>query len=182
MDPVAPSPALQLVLDFVNTNDVEAEHDELRTPDLLLGWMSEHGIPAKPAPTEDDRLRAVEAREALRALGGANNGEELPASLLNVLNRVAEDAPVIIGLQETGFALKPAGAGVDGLLAVVLAGVAGAMADDSWARVKTCRNHGCRWLFFDRSRNRSGTWCSMAVCGSRSKSRAYRSRRKVPSA
>ncbi|HEX6654657.1 MAG TPA: CGNR zinc finger domain-containing protein, partial [Candidatus Limnocylindria bacterium] len=36
--------------------------------------------------------------------------------------------------------------------------------------------------FFDRSRNRSGTWCTMAVCGSRMKSRSYRSRRRAASA
>lgn len=39
-------------------------------------------------------------------------------------------------------------------------------------RLKICSN--CGWLFLDRSRNRSRTWCDMAVCGNRAKaSRHY---------
>ncbi len=40
-------------------------------------------------------------------------------------------------------------------------------------RLKICPN--CTWLFLDRSRNRSRTWCDMTVCGNRAKaSRHYR--------
>jgi len=43
-------------------------------------------------------------------------------------------------------------------------------------RLKICPN--CRWLFLDRSRNRSRAWCDMAVCGNRVKaSRHYRRHR-----
>ena len=52
--------------------------------------------------------------------------------------------------------------------------VATAMLDGSWPRVKVCRQ--CEWAFYDRSRNRSGQWCAMRVCGSRVKTRAYRAR------
>src|ERR687886_170562 len=34
----------------------------------------------------------------------------------------------------------------------------------------------CHWVFYDRSRNRSSTWCAMSVCGNRTKTRRYRSR------
>ncbi|HEV2869799.1 MAG TPA: CGNR zinc finger domain-containing protein, partial [Actinomycetota bacterium] len=30
--------------------------------------------------------------------------------------------------------------------------------------------------FYDHSTNRSGTWCTMSVCGNRRKARAYRRR------
>ena len=44
-------------------------------------------------------------------------------------------------------------------------------------RMKICGH--CGWLFLDRSRNRSRTWCDMSVCGNREKaSRHYRARRK----
>ncbi len=40
-------------------------------------------------------------------------------------------------------------------------------------RMKICGN--CGWLFIDRSKNRSRTWCDMSVCGNRVKaSRHYR--------
>ncbi|HEV7310259.1 CGNR zinc finger domain-containing protein [Ensifer sp.] len=38
-------------------------------------------------------------------------------------------------------------------------------------RLKICPN--CGWLFLDRSRNRSRTWCDMAVCGNRNKARLH---------
>ncbi|MBW8300140.1 MAG: CGNR zinc finger domain-containing protein [Hydrogenophaga sp.] len=44
-------------------------------------------------------------------------------------------------------------------------------------RLKICGN--CGWLFLDRSKNRSRTWCDMAVCGNRIKAnRHYRRTRK----
>lgn len=44
--------------------------------------------------------------------------------------------------------------------------------------VKECPS--CRWLFADRSRNRSRRWCDMQVCGARSKMRRYhRARRRA---
>lgn len=45
-------------------------------------------------------------------------------------------------------------------------------------RMKICGN--CGWLFLDRSKNRSRTWCDMAVCGNRAKaSRHYRRRKET---
>ncbi|MEY9781808.1 CGNR zinc finger domain-containing protein [Sinorhizobium fredii] len=38
-------------------------------------------------------------------------------------------------------------------------------------RLKICPN--CEWLFLDRSRNRSRTWCDMAVCGNRTKAKRH---------
>jgi len=48
--------------------------------------------------------------------------------------------------------------------------------DGTWARVKACVADDCQWAFYDSSRNRSGRWCDMAVCGNREKVRTYRSR------
>lgn len=41
----------------------------------------------------------------------------------------------------------------------------------AWSRVKVCARDTGRWAFYDASRNRSGTWCSMQVCGNREKMR-----------
>ena len=72
--------------------------------------------------------------------------------------------------------LQPTAAGVDGALGRLLGIVAAAMADGTWSRLKACRANDCRWAFYDRARNRSRHWCSMAVCGNRTKARAYRAR------
>lgn len=50
------------------------------------------------------------------------------------------------------------------------------LADDTWRKVRICRN--CRWLFLDRSRNASRLWCDMSVCGNRHKARRHYERRK----
>lgn len=42
---------------------------------------------------------------------------------------------------------------------------------DMHRRIRICPN--CAWLFLDRSRNRSRTWCDMAVCGNREKARRH---------
>ncbi len=43
-------------------------------------------------------------------------------------------------------------------------------------RLKICPN--CEWLFLDRSRNKSRTWCDMAVCGNRTKAKRHYRRSK----
>jgi predicted RNA-binding Zn ribbon-like protein len=46
------------------------------------------------------------------------------------------------------------------------------------ARVKECANDSCRWLFLDRSKNRSRRWCLMRDCGNQAKARRFRARRR----
>lgn len=36
-----------------------------------------------------------------------------------------------------------------------------------------CSDKWCRWLFLDRSKNHSRRWCSMEICGNRSKARTF---------
>ena len=75
--------------------------------------------------------------------------------------------------------LEAEGRGVDGALGRLLVIVYRAMETDTWSRLKACREDTCRWAFYDHSKNRSGHWCSMEVCGSRNKARQYRERRKA---
>jgi len=51
---------------------------------------------------------------------------------------------------------------------------------DEPGRLKICPN--CRWLFLDRSRNRSRNWCDMAVCGNRVKASRHYQRQKKETA
>jgi predicted RNA-binding Zn ribbon-like protein len=52
--------------------------------------------------------------------------------------------------------------------------------DGRWDRLKICPADDCRWAFYDRSKNRFRHWCSMAECGVRAKSRAFRARKRTP--
>ena len=48
--------------------------------------------------------------------------------------------------------------------------------DGRWERFRVCHDPGCSAVFFDRSKNQSGKWCSMSSCGNRAKVRAFRER------
>jgi predicted RNA-binding Zn ribbon-like protein len=175
----SPGEGLALLREFVNTNDIEGGEDELATPELLRAWLAGRGLlPARASVDPETHRRALAIREGLRTLGSANNGEALDAHQLDALNQAARGLPLLISARSNDWALRPASGGADGFLAGVLATLARSMADGSWTRVKACRRDTCRWLFLDQSRNRSGTWCSMAGCGSRMKARAYRARQR----
>ena len=53
-----------------------------------------------------------------------------------------------------------------------------AMIDGTWSRLKVCPGHDCGWAFYDGSRNQTGRWCSMSVCGGRAKARTHYQRRR----
>jgi predicted RNA-binding Zn ribbon-like protein len=176
---ILPSDELNVLRVFVNTWDVEGDRDEVGTPDLLASWLrARELLPASQRVDRDAHARAIAVREGLRALAAANNGDSPDPHRVDDLNRVAEGLPMLMQVAPGDWHLRPAEGGADGFLAGLLGTLARSMADGSWARVKACHRHDCRWLFFDQSRNRSGTWCSMAGCGSRMKSRAYRARRR----
>jgi predicted RNA-binding Zn ribbon-like protein len=173
----APQP-LELVRQFVNSVDLEEGPDEFATSEKLTAWLSAHDLPT-PATRlrESDRRRVVEVREALRELLLANNGEPGNTDAAEKLNAIAGDVRLVARFGRDGdVALEPAGRGIDEALGKLIAIVQRSMADGTWQRLKACRADTCQWAFYDRSKNRSGTWCSMEVCGNRQKARAYRSR------
>ncbi|MBW8698697.1 hypothetical protein MBT84_03790 [Streptomyces sp. MBT84] len=52
----------------------------------------------------------------------------------------------------------------------------------TWHRLKPCRNDRCGTAFFDRSRNNSGVWHDVRVCGNAANPRACRARRRAENA
>jgi predicted RNA-binding Zn ribbon-like protein len=150
---------LELVRLLVNTLEVESGDDALSSPAALQAWLQEHGLGRGAEAAPADLHTARRLREAIRSL------------------RAAARARLALRFEPDGSArLEPVAAGVDGALGRLVAIVAGAMADGTWSRLKACRADDCRWAFYDHARNRSRQWCSMAVCGNRTKARSYRRR------
>jgi predicted RNA-binding Zn ribbon-like protein len=174
----APAP-LELVQRFVNSVDLEGGEDELGSPQELRAWLVERElIGADEEVSAADLRRALDVREGLRALLMANNGLALDEERVARLDRAAARAGVRVVFEPGAApALAPEGRGVDAAIGRLLAIVAGSVQEGSWPRLKACPEHSCMWAFYDRSKNRSGTWCDMAVCGNRAKARAYRERR-----
>lgn len=63
--------------------------------------------------------------------------------------------------------------GLDWLLAAVARSSAEVIAEGPRARLRRCANPHCGIFFCDNSRTHQRRWCSMAVCGNRSKVAAF---------
>ncbi len=163
---------LELVRAFVNTRDLEHEIEEFATDESLGRWMSSRGlIDARCPVLPGERELAVQVREALRQLAEGRLHD--PA----VLDAAARTADVSLGFgPDARPALMPGKGGVTGAVGTILVITATAVMNGAWLRMKVCPAEGCRWMFYDHSKNRSGTWCQMAECGNRAKVRAFRSR------
>lgn len=174
--PRAAEGPLRLVQLFVNSTDKEHGREWLPTADALADWLAEHGLTRPDGVTAADLNRAHELREAIRALLRANNVGGDTAGAVEIVNQVATRGELTLQLAATGHVeIAVRGAGVDGALARIVAVIFEASLDGSFTRLKACRN--CGWSFYDPSKNRSGTWCSMQICGNRTKTRAYRRRK-----
>jgi hypothetical protein len=164
-----PAPGrLGYVQAFLNSFwDLDADGaDSWATTRGLAAWLRERGF--DDAVTEAERARTVALRDGLRTalLGGGWDG-------------VHDDGPLIARHDGAGAWLEPAGDGPAAARGLALAIVLEARRDGSWERMKACPGPHCGWAFHDHSRNRSGQWCSMRICGNRTKGAAFRRRRRT---
>ncbi len=100
---------------------------------------------------------------------------------LNDILRITEGHDELVGhegIWRIEFVAREGG--LDWLLAAVARSGAEIVAEGTRARLRLCANPHCGLFFYDNSRTRRRRWCSMAVCGNRSKVAAFA--RKHPSA
>jgi len=177
--PVKREPApgtLALVQDFVNTAELPGGYDELVDIPAAAVWLSSQGF--EVSPDEAQRRKIVETREHLRTLLGVNSGQTLPETTRAKLSRLLDAAAVHPLVDAEGVHLASTAGGVDGFLAALVAALVESSIDGSFRRLKVCRADTCQWTFYDNSKNGCGAWCSMRVCGSRAKAKAYRERQR----
>jgi predicted RNA-binding Zn ribbon-like protein len=171
--PKAPG-RLELLQRFVNSynHDFPRSWDRIGTPEKAQAWLRAKRLVAPSDPVSDaDVARLRELREAIRALAVANRGGQ-PGAAVDVIRRTAGAASLGVAIDETGrTSMEPTQGGVDGAVATLVGILHEAQLTGQWSRMKGCR--GCGYAFFDRSKNRSATWCAMAICGNRTKNRAY---------
>ena len=189
MEPVAEIPypgereaapgRLRLVQQFTNTVDHEHGREMLSDDASLRAVLHRLGLLAADAPVRPGDLeRAHAVRAALRSLALANNGGGADPGARAALEAAADAGRLTVRFDGGETRLEGLEPGVPGALATLAGIVHTAVADGTWPRLKACQRDVCQWLFYDRSRNRSARWCQMAVCGNRTKTRAYRTRRR----
>jgi predicted RNA-binding Zn ribbon-like protein len=178
--PPAPQP-LRLVQDFVNTEIPDFNQDDVASPEQLAAWLAAHGL-ASPSDGVDAALfvEARALRSVLRELALANTLGTPPAPARRAaIDTTLRAFPLALRLVDEHPRLVPSAGGARGGLATLVAVVAEARAAGTWERLKACRQETCGWVFYDGSRNRSSSWCSMQVCGGRAKAASYRRRRSI---
>jgi predicted RNA-binding Zn ribbon-like protein len=172
---------LELLQRFINTynHDFPREWDRIGTRKRAQVWLREKGLVAPgDRISEADAARLRELREALRSLAIANHGARPEAAATDVIRRASGRARLSVAIDDAGrTALEPEPRGIDGAVATLLGILHEAQLSGDWVRMKGCRQ--CGYAFFDRSKNRSGAWCAMSICGNRTKNRAYHRRRRV---
>ncbi len=168
---------LEIVQSFVNTVEIEDTVDALGVNGELEQWCTESGLCRSIDEEGLTQLRAF--REALRAVLLTHTEEGDVAEGWRALEPFLGRAMFTMRLTPLSIpALTGSGLGADAVIAELLAIAYDAAGDGTWKRLKACRKHSCLWAFYDQSKNGSGAWCNMAVCGNRVKAQRRRSRQK----
>lgn len=99
---------------------------------------------------------------------GVDTRSEVPLQVATAAIQLNSDGTVV---------LRPRGKGARQVTSLVLSLIFRAQLADAWRRIKLCRNPKCAAVFYDRSRNNSGVWHDVRVCGNAANLRASRARR-----
>ncbi|MBV8638413.1 MAG: ABATE domain-containing protein [Candidatus Eremiobacteraeota bacterium] len=179
-------------LDFLNSvaTPIDVPVEWLASGNDLLRWLEKAAlIPSHAArelrknalPGELDTVatQARELREWFRAFVLAHKGKPLAAGAvreLEPLNRLlardeqyGEVVANPLRLERRRRWRSP-----DALLFPIATALAELLSEVDFADVKACEGAQCSLLYVDRTRTRGRRWCSMAVCGNRSKQAAHR--------
>ena len=157
--------SLELVRRFLNSQNIENGADGWRDTVDVRQWLlgEQCDVPARLSRAEVDQLRHVRAGLRSAVSGGP----------LHQLTSIAAGVPLTISF-DTPVRLVSNGTRIDQFIANLLVSVFASMSDGTWNRLKPCRN--CQWVVFDRSKNRSASWCADHACSTRHRARAYRQR------
>jgi predicted RNA-binding Zn ribbon-like protein len=168
---------LAFVQDFLNTAGIGDQPDLLADAALARTWAAtavqawsgtrNAGV-SPPALTATDvsKLRVLRARI----------GDLVSAD--TEVNDVLSPTSAHFRLSAGAVQLEPAGSGWRWLASALWGEILLAQHTGSWRRLKRCHNLDCRSTFYDRSKNNSGVWHNVKVCGNAANLRASRARRR----
>ncbi|KLL93448.1 hypothetical protein NJ76_31995 [Rhodococcus sp. IITR03] len=170
-----------LCLDFVATvakRDM-ADRELLVTDDDVQTWFYVAGLPPAVEPLADGMLdHARELREAINHLTRSRvDGHRPDPALIDVINRASHSGPPHPTLSSDGTTAVPSPAvPAEQILSIIARDAIDLFSGEYRDRVRRCLGHDCSLYFVDRSRRGIRRWCSMAACGEKASSAAYRRR------
>jgi predicted RNA-binding Zn ribbon-like protein len=177
---------LALVQELVNTHAVERDGE-----DLLLDYPSAQRWLQNAARQWAD-VRGLTAPGLVLGEADLRDLLELRSTVAGLLavpaDQRREGGPVDIQVHaranlvadaEGRVGIEPDGTDSSWLASAVWSEILLAQLTGTWARLKLCREPGCRSAFYDTSRNHSGLWHDVHSCGNINNLRASRSRKKL---
>jgi predicted RNA-binding Zn ribbon-like protein len=178
-----PAPGdLELLQRFVNLH----EHDETgRTVDppseMIRGFLvSRELLTEEERFSTADRETYLRLRDAIRRLVDAEPEDPIRDEDAETIDRIGLAAGLHPHFHAVGSpTLEPKGGGVAGAFGTIVAIAFVASFDGTFEQLKSCADETCRAVFYDKSKNHSGRWCSMSTCGNRAKVRAWRERQRT---
>ncbi len=169
----------RLCLDFVATvgERWRRAFERLLEPEDLARWIVETGMLHDVPRVSRRQLAAGRVlREAINRL--ARPGIQPEPRDREELNRWAARTPLasqlILGGQLVWIAVEP----VEAMLATIARDAVDLLAGPFAGRIRECGAPDCALLFVDASRPGRRRWCSTQACGNRTRTKAYRQRRK----
>lgn len=182
-----PAPSLphriagNLALDLANTiswRGTSKETDHLADADGVIAWAQAAGLVEPPhALSVGDRDALLADVQALRAAitdagaAIAAGASPDPAALATIRNLAARS---LAAASLEGAPARIAFAPAEQITGALAWAALDLLRSDQLDRLKQCPPDDCRWLFIDRTKNRSRRWCDMATCGNRAKARRSR--------
>jgi predicted RNA-binding Zn ribbon-like protein len=167
-----------LVQDFLNTKAIAGYPDLLADPELAQTWATsaiqswlvsrdDHVHPPALSTADFAKLRTLRATIANLIAGDTAAGDDGGA------------VSASFGISDTGeVRLEPAGKGWRWLASALWGEILLSQQIGTWQRLKQCHNTDCGSTFYDRSKNNSGVWHNVKVCGNAANLRASRARRR----
>ncbi|WP_179855072.1 CGNR zinc finger domain-containing protein [Paractinoplanes atraurantiacus] len=171
----ADDPALELVIDFLNTYDDLATPPDRLSIQRVTELLDRHGQPALALRASDlESLRRL--RERLRPAFASPDAAGKAAAVDDVLRTESARATVVVDDAGTVALRATGGDGPVGQLAVLLADVlARALSTGGADRFGTCAADPCHCVYLDRTRSARQRYCCQ-LCNDRMAAAAYRRR------
>jgi len=175
-----------LCLDFVNSEWYDGFgrlEDRLQSPEWLSDLLERWHLPDLDPPGDTTKRKLLELRSLLRRI--VETAHQEPPVIqgdLDRLNRfmaVPSYRQLARGDHDYRLEVVPHRVGWDWIAAEIAASTADLLSNHDLRRLKVCDNPGCRWVFYDESRNRNRRWCESTSCGNRFKVRRYRERQRI---
>jgi hypothetical protein len=169
---------LALVQGLLNTRSTASGAvDLLDDISLAQAWLDE-GLPEWAALTGSTVVPQVLTPRGLADLRSLRG--RVRSYVAGDRTGVPIDQPIaVVSTADGTLRTQPTGTGTRWVESAIWGAVLMAQDRDTLRRLKLCRNEVCGSAFYDRSKNNSGVWHDVHVCGNAANLRASRARRAV---